>query len=404
MPDALPPGDAAPMVVTAQLQIRSGKRGGVVVLPVRTDVHVADLAEAAQLLGQLIALDTRNPGGDESALARRLADELEERRADDVQVVLVPRPAGGPSGAYVFARWGTPRLLVNAHLDTVPWAGGWTTAPLSAHTEVDRVVGLGAADTKGSIAAVLWALDLARPRDVAVLFSGDEERGGSCMRAFLHGANARGIERAIVCEPTGCRVGTRHRGVLAIQARLGGPGGHSSRADTLPAPVAELASVAVELDAWGKRRRASGPAGFSGMCLNVAQIEGGVAFNVVPESATLTFSVRPPPGTDLGEVREELVALVARLVPAAATSVILSNPTFITRQIEVFRSPLGAAVDAPIDLGYWTEAAMLSGAGIDAVVFGPGDVEQAHAAGEFVRMSEVEIAQQAFVHALHGSR
>ena len=72
------------------------------------------------------------------------------------------------------------------------------------------------------------------------------------------------------------------------------------------------------------------------------------------------------------------------------------NPAFSTRDLAAFEPLLGARARQPVDLAFWTEAALLSEAGIDAVVFGPGDIAQAHAADEFVTMADLEAAQAAF--------
>ena len=82
------------------------------------------MEKLVELLSRLIAQPTHNPGGDEPALAALLARELEARRPDAVEVVEVAR--AGTTGAYVYARWGTPRLLVNVHIDTVPPNNGWS--------------------------------------------------------------------------------------------------------------------------------------------------------------------------------------------------------------------------------------------------------------------------------------
>jgi len=365
------------------------------------------MAEVAELLERLIRVDTHNPGGDERALAQLLAEELRARRPDEVTLREVAR--GGITGAWVLARWGTPRILINAHLDTVPPNAGWTGDPYQPRRvqkhDGDRIVGLGAADTKGAIAAVLAALDDVPPRDVAVLFSGDEEHTGTCLRAFIEEGGAQGIERAIVCEPTGCRAGTRHRGILLLEVVLRGPGGHSSRADELPAPLAELARVAVAWDDWGKKHRELGPLGFRGMCVNVARLDGGVAFNMIPAEAKLTVSVRPPPGTDVRAVRAELQAIAQVIAPAAELTAPVENSPFATRDLASFVPWLGETAEKPLDLAFWTEAAALAEAGVDAVVFGPGDIAQAHIADEYVSIAELERARAGFQRVLrHAAR
>jgi acetylornithine deacetylase len=362
------------------------------------------MSDVVNLLERLIRVDSHNggggPGGDERALARVVAEAIEGHQPDELRVVEVMR--AGAVGAYVFARWGTPRLLVNAHLDTVPPNAGWRGDPFQPRREEDRVIGLGACDTKGAIAAALAALAETRPVDVGLLFSGDEEHTGSCVRAFLADPAARKIERAIACEPTGCRVGTRHRGILALEARRAGVGGHSSRADELPAPIAELSRLAVAWADWGVRQRNVGPFDFRGMCLNVARLDGGIAFNVIPQEARLTVSLRPPPGSDVGAVKGELFELAAETAPDAVVSAPVENAPFHTRDLHAFAPWLGELARAPVDLGFWTEAALFAGAGIDAVVFGPGSIAQAHAPDEFVTVGDLEKARALFARAYAG--
>jgi acetylornithine deacetylase len=364
------------------------------------------MSAVVTLLERLIAARSHNPDGDEPALAALLAEELRARHPDEVALVEVPRPHA--RGAYVLARWGTPRLVVNAHLDTVPVNAGWSSDPFTARSDGGRLFGLGAADTKGAIAAILTALEERRPRDLLVLFSGDEEHTGTCMRAFLRSPAAHGLRRAIVCEPTRLAVGTRHRGILSLETRLTGRGGHSSGADSMPSPLADLARLAVAYADWGRARRTLGPPGFPGMCLNVAKLDGGVAFNVVPESATLTISLRPPPGADMAALRRELEALAAQVAPGAQVTAPVDNSPFQTRDLEAF-VPLVPAARRPVDLAFWTEAAVLAATGVDAVVFGPGDIAQAHAPDEWVEVSQLEAAERAFVRAFavedgHGAR
>jgi acetylornithine deacetylase len=350
-----------------------------------------------QRLAELVAFDTRNPGGDERALAEYLAAELRALGASHAEVI----PASGHFSAY--ARFGTspPPLMLNAHLDTVPANAGTTSDPLVLVRRDRRLHGLGCADTKGAIAAILEALahkqaEGRAPENVAVLFSGDEELGGACMREFLVSERRRGLERAVVCEPTGCHVGVRHRGVHAARVGATAAGGHSSLADRVPNPLLALARAAVALDDLGQRLQDLGPAGLRGLCMNIAALDGGMAFNIIPAAAFLTFSLRPPPGVDLEGILAQSREVVAAATAPLSTqwSMVATNPAFATRDRAGFAPLFGER--ATVDLPFGTEAGQLVEAGIDAVVFGPGRVEQAHKADEYVDLDDLEEAVAVF--------
>ncbi|HWN71397.1 MAG TPA: M20/M25/M40 family metallo-hydrolase, partial [Haliangium sp.] len=116
------------------------------------------LDRCVSLLADFVGYRTVNPGSDELALCARVAEELRARGPDEVIVGEVPRP-DRPAGGYAFARYGTPRTVINVHLDTVPVNNGWTRDPFRAEISDGRLYGLGSADTKGAMAATLVALD-----------------------------------------------------------------------------------------------------------------------------------------------------------------------------------------------------------------------------------------------------
>jgi acetylornithine deacetylase len=359
-----------------------------------------DESRIEQRLAELVAFDTRNPGGDERPMAEKLARDLAELGATGVEVFSV---AGHFS---TLARFGTsPSLILNAHIDTVPTNPGFTSDPFKLVRRERRLYGLGSADTKGAIAAILEALAERKragraPKDLAVLFSGDEELSGASIRQFLSSERTAGLVRAIVCEPTGCRVGTRHRGVYAATISARSPGGHSSLADRIPNPLAALARAAAALDQLGARKRDLGPLGLQGLCMNVAALDGGVAFNIIPSLATLTFSVRPAPGVDMEPLAQEIQTCVREAAAPLPTewNVIATNPAFATLALGQFQPLLGDLVRTPVDLPFGTEAGQFVEKGIDTVVLGPGRIEQAHKADEFVDVDDmvqaVEIFQQ----------
>ncbi len=350
-------------------------------------------------LAELVAFDTRNPDGNERPMADQLARDLAELGARSVEVF----ESEGHSSA--FARFGSEpsELLLNAHLDTVPANAGYTSDPLVLVRRNRRLHGLGSADTKGSIAAILEALALRKaagkvPDKLAVLFSGDEELGGVSIREFLASDRIRGVVRAIVCEPTGCRVGTRHRGVYAARISARAPGGHSSLADTIPNPLAALAHAAVALDELGARSKDLGPPGLQGICMNIAALDGGMAFNIIPAQATLTFSIRPSPGVGVEPLVAEARARVEQATQPLPTEwqAFASNPALATRDVAGFAPLLGEAARHPVDLPFGTEAGQFVERGVDAVVLGPGRIEQAHKADEFVALDELMQAVRIF--------
>ena len=356
------------------------------------------LVTAISLLCELIGFPTHNPGGDELALCLHLERLLRDRGADSTEVVEVPRTPR--PGGYVFAQYGSPRTIINIHLDTVPPNHGWQQDPFAAKQEKERVYGLGAADTKGAIAALLAALDTVRPKNLGILFSGDEERSTTCVQHFLRSPQMAGIRQAIVCEPTNRRAGISHRGISAYQAKFLGQGGHSSQADTLPKPVTALAGLAGRLDALGKRYYDASGAQKTGVCMNISELTGGVAFNVVPQHATLTWSVRPCPQTDWEILDQEMRTAVAELGSSASVQTLIHHPPFQCRLPQQFAHQFGNWVHEFVDLDFWTEAAMFAQAGINAIVIGPGNIEQAHAANEYVSFDDLDWAVDLFQHIL----
>ena len=375
------------------------------------------VTDVASLLAELVGIPTQQssadrPGGDELALCRHVEPLLRARGADEVVVVAAGRGADDEGhGGYVYARWGRPSLIINAHVDTVPANAGWSRDPWSAAVVGDRLHGLGACDTKGAIAAAIVALDRERPKDVGLLFSGDEERGTASMRHFLRSPHRAGVERAIVCEPTARTAGVRHRGVLAYRATTSGEGGHSSRADRMARPIATLARLAVLLDDFGKANAGGGPADMRGLCMNVAGLDGGVAFNVVPTRAALTWSLRPWPGFDRAAWDRTLAELVASVERATGARIAVEFVTDHAPFGEAGGSadPLLASLVTGfatelVGLDFWTEAALYQAAGMSAIVIGPGDIAQAHAADEYVTLADLDWAVDFFAHVYARSR
>lgn len=347
-------------------------------------------------LERLVAFDTRNGSGDEMVCVRYLEETFRQFSPDHLHVGKVGRSRGKSDSGYVLASWGVPKTVLNVHIDTVPSGDGWTGDPLTLRREADRVIGLGTSDIKGAAACILSAMERVTPKDVAVLFSGDEEHGSEVMPAVIAEGRLDGIQTAIVCEPTSCRVGRAHRGMLAITAAFAGPGGHSSLADITARPLLNAARLAAKIGDYADAHLDFGAAPFKGLCVNIGEIESDGAYNVIPTSAKLWVSMRPPPGDD---VRKREADIYAMAEGADLDTIVMFNP-FATKVIDVFSKTFGET--EIVDLPYWTEAAMMSEAGINAVVYGPGNLEQAHKPNEYVEIEQLEKAAARYALALQG--
>jgi acetylornithine deacetylase len=350
------------------------------------------LDKTLEHLRWLVPHDTTNPPRKPAALVERLASVL---RDGGLAVEVTDHGEGSMS---VFATRGTTRTLLTAHVDTVPVAPGWTREPFTLLVEGDRAFGLGACDVKGG-AAGMMAAALATDAPCALLFTTDEEAGkATCMRAFASSERGRSFDLAVVGEPTRGRAVLAHRGVATGTMHFEGRAGHSSQRGGESA-VHALARWAHEALGLSAQLEGEGQGGLAGVRFNLGRIEGGEKPNVVAARAEARFGVRPPP--DLGP--RETLARFAALGPAARFEPGFFGPPLpasaeLGARASKAAEQLGIPVGEPVD--FWTEASLLSGAGIPSLVLGPGDIAQAHGPDEWVLLDELEAAARIYMDVL----
>jgi acetylornithine deacetylase len=353
------------------------------------------LASTLVHLSWLVAAPTENPPKRvaESGILERLASELGARF--DVQTTDL-----GDGSYNLFARRGAPKVLWNFHLDTVPAAAGWDGSPFALQVRDDRAFGLGACDIKGAVAAMLSAVQ-ATTADVALLFSTDEEAGkGRCIADFVSRDPA--FDAVVVAEPTRAKAVLAHRGIGTASGRFLGRAGHASRADaSSDSAIHEAVRWAARALDYVETFGAANPEGdLAGLRFNLGRIEGGEKPNVVAAEARLRFGVRPPPGRDPRATIEEVQALApnpARVewepgffgppLPADAGDALATRGRDVAARLDL---PVGPPVD------FWTEAALFSARGYPAIVFGPGDIAQAHTKNEWVLLDELARVAHAY--------
>jgi acetylornithine deacetylase len=344
--------------------------------------------EVLSHLERLVAFDTQNPprriGGD------GIFTYLVERLGSGFSTALTDLGDGCVS---LLAVRGAPRLLVNVHVDTVPAGEGWSTDPFRLEVSAGRAVGRGAADVKGA-AACLLAAAARSSGDAALLFTSDEEAGSSrCVKAFL--AERRAFEAVLVAEPTRCRAVLEHRGIATCTGRFSGVPGHASSPRALAdSALHEAVRWSARALSFAEESESTRHGALAGIRFNLGVLEGGTKANMIAGAASLRFGVRPMPGAPPEALVEQLTALAPRAERVAwelgFVAPPLPAPGASAGPARALADSLGLAVGEAVD--FWTEAALFSAAGLPSLVYGPGDIEQAHTAGEWIALDELAVA------------
>ncbi len=341
-------------------------------------------------LEALVSFDTRNP-------PRRIgADGIFDYIRTQLPGFRCTVTDHGDGAVSLLAVRGSPRRVFNVHLDTVPSSDAWSADPFTLRVTADRAIGLGACDIKGAAAGLIAAANVTTG-DAAFLFSSDEEANDPrCIAAFL--GSDHGFAEAIIAEPTRCAAVLAHRGISSVLLKFRGEAGHASNANALHASALHQAMR------WGSRaldlveaEAAAQFGGLQGLRFNIGKVEGGIKANVIAPSAEVRFNFRPLPSQDIDVLHTRFGACAAVGVldryeetfrgpslPAGDVAYVEQRRQAAQVLAESVQLPLGNAVD------FWTEAALFSQADLTALVYGPGDIAQAHAADEWVALDQLQ--------------
>lgn len=374
--------------------------------------HV-DTDAVVDLTSALVAIDTQNPPGGERPISDAVHDALSQWRPvwTEVEpepgrlslVAAVPHPDGpGPR----------PTLIVNGHLDVVPvLLDAWTQDPFSPTVVDGRLYGRGSADMKGGIAAAVCALDaLARSGrapgcDIVFHFVADEETGGQLGTKVLLEQGMITGDACLVPEPTSLQVCIAERGLLQGHVTVRGRPGHGSRPAESVSAIEHAARLVAGLHGadFGEGDH---PLLGRPTC-NIGTIEGGRGLNVIAETCRFGVDRRLLPGATPEGAEAELRARIEslgvnglrydfeRLVYGEASELADDAPF-----LALVRTAVATATGeepATIGMSFTTDARFVrNGAGVPAVVCGPGNVEQTHSVDEWVGIDRLTDATAAY--------
>ena len=349
--------------------------------------------QAAEILERLVGFPTV-VGGPNGALIDWVADYL---GAHGARVTRLMGPEGDREN--LFATLGDPSrpgYILSGHVDVVP-AGepDWLGDPFALRKSGGRLIGRGACDMKGFVAAVLAAVpDLSRMplgAPVHIALSYDEEagcRGVPHLLEKLPDLCAAPLG-CIVGEPSGLVPVLAHKGKAALRLSAEGVAGHSSRPDlgsnaihALVPALAEAVALARALKDGPQDLRFEPP--YSS--LQVGTVSGGQAINIIPEQAEARIEARAIAGVDPREILSPL-----QEIPGVAAEWLASYPALALDANHPLAA-LSAAISgqAPLQaVSYGTEAGLFQQAGVASVICGPGDIGRAHKPEEYLTDAEL---------------
>ena len=369
------------------------------------------MEELEQLLSDLVSINSINPdlvpgSPGEAEIAHYIADWL---KLNDLEVQLIESVAGRPNVVGIaHGTGGGKTLLLNGHMDTVGIAG--MSDAHKPFIKEGRLYGRGSYDMKGGVAACMLAIGEARKQrlrgDVIFMAVIDEEYASV---GTLDLANRFHADGAIVAEFTELQLILAHRGFVWLEVETIGKAAHGSRPDLGVDAIVKMGNVLIELEKLDQNLRANPTHPLLGSgSLHASLIRGGQELSSYPERCLLSVERRTLPGESPEAVETEFLKIIQDIQK--------SDPSFdavVRRGID--RSPLETSEEADIvkaiqvasvkalnhppqiaGVQFWTDAAVLSAAGIPSVLFGPSG-SGAHAVEEWVDLESVKACAEIYL-------
>ncbi|MEL7279138.1 MAG: acetylornithine deacetylase [Pseudomonadota bacterium] len=369
------------------------------------------LTQTRDMLGDLIAFPTVSSESNLDIIAH-LAERLEDAGA---RVDIIHDETG--EKANLFATLGPDvagGIVLSGHTDVVPVIDQvWASEPFDMVERNGRLYGRGSCDMKGFVAACtvmapLFA-DRVKDRPVHFAYTYDEETGCFGAEALVQSLADMGVRPslAIVGEPTSMRVIDGHKGCYEYTTHFSGLAGHGSAPDLGVNAVEFAAQFVSKIIMLKDDLRACTPDGSDFVppytTLNTGSLIGGVAHNVIPDRASVAWDMRPVQPSDAVFVKEtlkrlceeELLPAMQQVDPTATiTTEVLAE---VEGLIPMAENP---ARDLVMDLmgangtdlvAFGTEAGLFQQAGMSVAICGPGSIEQAHKADEYVGIDQLAL-------------
>lgn len=361
----------------------------------------------------LVKIDSTNPGAREGACASWVRDRLGE--AGLPAAIQTVEPGRDNIISVVKGRGDKPRLVLLAHLDTVPFGDGWSHDPLGGSIIGDRLYGRGSCDMKAGLALAIGLLEQLQASsempagDVVLCATVDEESPHMAgAHQLVHGDIVEPTDQVLALEPTGCRLRLAQVGLRWLELEIAGRQCHAGRAhlgiDANHVMARSIDAVKTAIDALGVEDALLGPPR-----MTCGTLSGGVSTNVVPGRSNATFDVRLVPPLTTSSIEETVDRAVATAMADFPGATYTLSPLGVARPpvraseeshiVRALRSAYTAVEGTEIGVGgpdgheAYTDASMIAAitGSESCTVFGPGSSDVAHTVDEYVPVPDLDL-------------
>ena len=297
---------------------------------------------------------------------------------------------------------GDDGLVLAGHSDTVPFdLERWSSDPFTLTERDGRLYGLGTCDMKGFFPLAIEAARRfkreALRAPLTIVATADEESTMDGALELVKQGRPKG-RYALIGEPTGLRPVRAHKGIMMEAIRLIGRAGHSSDPALGINALEGMHQVLAELIAWREELQANNRNPLFAVpvpTLNLGHIHGGDNPNRICGQCELHIDIRPLPGMALEELRGELERRVRARLGESALAVefqplFSGTPAMETRADSPIVTASEALTHHPAgSVAFGTEGPYFHQLGVETVILGPGDIEQAHQPDEYLEMARI---------------
>ena len=354
--------------------------------------------EVLNLLAGLVRINSVNPayegGRPEGEIAAHIRRYFSRHGIETFEQEVFP---GRPNLIARLPGRSARRLVFEAHTDTAS-VQGMTIAPFEPLIADGRMFGRGACDTKGGLAAMMAALvslkrdGVVPPCEVWVVAAADEEYSFRGVVKLCEGLQAAG---AVVAEPTAMRLAAASKGVVRWKICCQGRAAHSSKPELGLNAISNMARVVLALEEDGRnlarnRHPLLGPA-----TVNVGVIQGGRQVNFVADFCSIEIDRRLLPGEEIETVLSHYEGLLNPAWGAYMEQPMLQDYPLETPSAAPIVSTSSKLLGEmglngePVGVPFGSDASKLSRAGVPSIIFGPGSIDRAHGAVEYVECDQV---------------